>query len=104
MTLAKEFIDAERTGNWIKHIEAISKILPYFHASHFLYAKSAHLYVRDMINLQEKMSANKYKNFFEKGYITVRRSDKFRSEIWTDKTIEQTLIKTMHSTGGLTCG
>lgn len=42
MSIAKEFIRAERMEDWQAHLNAVTELLPYFHASgHFLYAKSA---------------------------------------------------------------
>ncbi|KMQ84207.1 hypothetical protein RF55_18201 [Lasius niger] len=92
-------------GNWKFHLDTIQKMLPYFHASgHFFYAKSCHLYLQDMLSLEEKMDPLEYETFTKKGYFTIRRSDKFWSGIWSDMTIEQTLMRTMKSIGGLTHG
>lgn len=42
VSIAKEFIRAERMGNWEAHLNCIRKMLSYFHAAgYFLYAKSA---------------------------------------------------------------
>lgn len=104
-TLIAHFIEAERSGNWELHILTIKKMLPYFHASgHFAYAKCCNLYLQDMENLQSRMSSQEYENFVSKGYFTIRRSDKFWSGIWSDQTIEQTLMRSMKSSGGLTHG
>lgn len=52
VSIAKEFIRAERMGDWKAHLKSIREMLPYFHASgHFPYAKSAHLYLQDMLQL-----------------------------------------------------
>lgn len=61
ITLVKHFIEAERMGNWQLHLDTVQRMLPYFHASgHFLYAKSAHLYLQDMLDLEEKMDPVEY--------------------------------------------
>lgn len=105
ITLVKQFIEAERMGNWKLHLDTIKKMLPYFHASgHFLYAKSAQLYLQDMENLKEKMTPREYHRFTTAGYFTIRRSEKFWSGIFSDMTIEQTLIRLMKICGGLTHG
>src|SRR5436190_19326000 len=57
-----------------------------------------------MLSLEEKMDPLEYETFTKKGYFTIRRSDKFWSGIWSDMTIEQTLMRTMKSIGGLTHG
>ena len=103
--LVKQFIEAERTGNWHLHLTTIAKMLPFFHAAgHFNYALSAHLYLQDMNDLESKMGFRDYHNFVSNGYFTIRRSDKFWSGIWSDMTIEQTLMRSMKSNGGLTRG
>jgi len=105
VTLVKQFIQAERSGNWNLHLQCIQDMFPYFHASgHFLYAKSCHLYLQDMQELKSKLSNLDYKRFVTKGYFTIRRSDKFWSGIWSDMTIKQTLMRSMKSNGGLTHG
>lgn len=103
-TLMKKFIQAERMGDWELHLETVSKMLPFFHsAGHFLYAKSARLYIQDMSNLQSRMDPREFSQF-TKGDFTVRRSDKFWSGLWTDLSIEQVLMRSMKSQGGLTHG
>ena len=80
-------------------------MLPYFHASgHFLYAKSAHLYLQDMLDLEDFITPKEYDDYVQRGYFTIRRSEKFWSGIWSDMTIEQTLMRSMKSSGGLTHG
>ncbi|CAH2218497.1 jg2186 [Pararge aegeria aegeria] len=105
VTVMKQFIQAERMGNWNLHLESIRKMLPFFHASgHYLYAKSCQLYLQDMYELEEKMDPLEYENFTTKGYFTIRRSDKFWSGIWSDMSIEQVLMRSMKTSGGLTHG
>lgn len=78
---------------------------PYFHArGHFLYAKSCHLYLQDMQDLKSRLTTLDYERFVTNGYFTIRRSNKFWSGIWSDMTIEQTLMRSMKSNGGLTHG
>ena len=46
LAIVKNFIKAERSGNWDLHLKCIEQMIPYFHASgHNNYAKSAHLYL-----------------------------------------------------------
>lgn len=91
VSLVKNFLEAERSGNWELHLDTIQKMLPFFHASgHFLYAKSAHLYLQDMRALSEKIPIEDYFKFARRGYFTIRRSEKFWSGIMSDMTIEQT--------------
>ncbi|CAH1118147.1 unnamed protein product [Phaedon cochleariae] len=105
VTIMKQFIEAERMGNWLLHLDTIKKMLPYFHsAGHFQYAKSAHLYLQEMLTLEEQMDPTEFKKFTTEGFFTIRRSDKFWCGVWSDMTIEQTLMKTMKVKGGLTHG
>ncbi|CAH2005907.1 unnamed protein product [Acanthoscelides obtectus] len=104
VTLVKLFIEAERTGNWNLHLQVVYQMLPYFHASgHFLYARCCHLYLQDMHSLKDKMSAQEYEMFTGGGF-TARRTSKFWCGTWTDMTIEQSLMRIMKITGGLTHG
>lgn len=77
-------------------------MLPYFHAAgHLHYAKSVHVYLQDMYSLAERMTPEDYENFTTNGYFTIRRSDKFWGGLWSDLTIEQTLMRMIKSRGGL---
>ncbi|GBN24092.1 hypothetical protein AVEN_4049-1 [Araneus ventricosus] len=80
-------------------------MLPFFHAAgHFFYAKCAHLYMQDTLNLIDRIDPIEYEKFTKDRYFTMRRTDKFWSGIWSGQTIEQTLMKTMKGSGGLTRG
>ena len=97
------FIKAERTGNFLLHQKSIYQMLPYFAASgHYLYAKSAYLYVQQMQEISSTYP-DVYRQFTE-GYNVVRRSDKFWAGIGTDLMIEQELMRSVKSNGGLTHG
>lgn len=102
--LMLEFIRAERIGDWNLHISTIQKMLPYFHsAGHNLYAKSSHLYVQEMIELKSRLTSEEYKKFPE-NYFTIRRKTSHWSGVWTDMCIEQTLMRSMKTVGGLSRG
>ncbi|KYN02784.1 hypothetical protein ALC62_06362 [Cyphomyrmex costatus] len=103
VTLVKQFVEAERMGNWELHLATIQKMLPFFHASgHFNYAKSSHLYLQDMLQLREKMAPAEYKAFTCQGYFTIRRTSKFWSGTWSDMCIEQELMRSIKIKGGMT--
>ncbi|KAG8240080.1 hypothetical protein J437_LFUL019652 [Ladona fulva] len=84
-TLMKHFIQAEHM------------------AGHYFYAKSAHLHLQDMMDLQQWMDPTEFE-IFMKGAFTIHQSSKFWSGLWSDLTIEQTLMKSMKSCGRLTHG
>lgn len=50
------------------------------------------------------MDIFEYEQFTNKGFFTIRRSEKFWSGIWSDMTIEQVLMKAIKSIGSLTHG
>lgn len=96
ITLMKQFIHAERSGDWNGHLRCIQQMIPFFHASgHFLYAKSCHLYLQDMFKLQSSMRRDEFEKFTNEGCFTMRRTDKFWTGVWSDMTIEQTLMRSM---------
>lgn len=67
---------AERLGLFKEHLDAVLKMLPYFHASDlFLYAKSAHLNLQDMVNLENVMDKETFENL-KNGFFTVKRTQK----------------------------
>lgn len=104
VSIAKEFSRAERMGDWKAHLNCIKEMLPYFHASgHFPYAKSAHLYLQDMQQLENLIDPEVYKKFSE-GFFTVRRSDKLSCGTSTDMVIEQSMMKAMKTDGGIARG
>ena len=97
------FIKAERTGDWMLHLKSLQEMLPFFAASgHNLYAKSAYIYVQQMLQLAD--SHPDVFAFFRSGYHVVRRSDRYWAGLSSDLVIEQTLMRTMKTTGGLTRG
>ena len=50
------------------------------------------------------MTVTKFDNFLNCRYFTIRCSNRYWSGIWTDITIEQVLMRSMKSSGGLTHG
>ena len=103
ISLLKAFITAERTGNWLLHIQTLHAMLPYFAAAgHNMYAKSAYIYVMSMINLQ-KAHPDVHSKFME-GYHVLRRSERYWAGLSCDLVIEQALMRSVKTSGGLTRG
>ena len=99
----KQFIRAERTGNWQNHLMAVRQMLNLFSATtHFQYAKSARPYLQLMDVLP--IDFPWLYNLFQQGYYAIRRSDRFWAGFWTDLVIEQYLMRTAKNRGGLTRG
>ena len=101
INIFKLFIRTERTGDLNLHLVAVGKILNVFATGHFNYAKSARLYLQMMLELPSSPPWL-YNNLFSNGYHTVRKSDRYWAELWTDLTIEQVMMRIIKSRGGLT--
>ena len=52
VALLRQFIEAERTGNWELHLQSLRDMLPFYAAAgHNLYAKSVYIYLQQMLEL-----------------------------------------------------
>jgi hypothetical protein len=59
-------------------------MLPCFHSvAHYFFTKSAHLYLQDMMALEQRMDPTEFKINIEQNF-TIRRSDKFWPGLWSD--------------------
>ena len=104
VSLVKDFIFAERTGDWSFHLITVKKMLNLFAAAGRVnYAKSARLYLQTMNDLPQKHPWL-FQCFNEKGYHTIRRSDRYWAGLWSDLIIEQVLTRAVKSRGGLSRG
>lgn len=100
---ARSLIRADRSGSWLLHLQTISNALPIFAAAgHFNYLRSSHLYLSRMSKLKNT-HPSVYEQFLAGHYVS-RRSDSFWSGVGSDLLIEQTLMRSVKSTGGLTRG
>ena len=103
ISIVCKFIKAQRTGNWLLHLEAVSEMLPFFASSgHYLYAKSSYFYLQSMRKLKD--TNPKVHEMFLNGHHVVRRSDSYWAGLSTDLVIEQELMRTLKATSGMTCG
>ena len=101
--ILKKFITAERTGLWKDHCESMQKMLPFFAASgHNLYLKSGYMYLQHMFDLHQT-HPSVYRAFCE-GHHVIRRSDRFWGGLSSDLIIEQVLMRSVKSVGGMTRG
>jgi len=99
----KTFLIAERTSNWLLHLHAVNSMLNLFAATgHMNYAKSARLYVQQMSNLSST-HPQLYEQFLL-GNHTIRQSDRYWAGLSLDLVIEQTMMRSIKSQGGLTRG
>jgi len=101
LDILKSFLKAERTGNWELHLKALHDMLPCLAASgHNLYTKSVYLYLQDMAKIHE-LHPEVHAHFLE-GYHVIRRSYRFWAGLSLDLAIEQILMRSVKTTGGLT--
>ena len=70
---------------------------------HSNYAKSARLYLQMMKELPTTFP-DLYEQFTHNRYHTVRQSNRFWSEIWTELATEQVLMRSLKIRSGLTRG
>ena len=101
--ILREFVKAERTGNWLLHLKSSKDMLPFFAAcGHNNYVKSVHVYLQNMAK-PEKTQPEIYRRFLQ-GYYVVRRSERYWAGLLTDLVIDQSLMRSGKSVGGLTRG
>ena len=101
--VARELIEADRTGSWQMHLHAVADCLPIFAAAgHANYLKSAYLYLQTMKELENENLFVFHK--FSNGFHVIRRSDQYWAGLGCDLVIEQSLMRSIKSTGGLTRG
>ena len=103
MGIARELIVVDRTGSWMMHLHAVAKCLLVFAAAgHGNYLKSAYLYLQSMTNLEHDAPSVFHK--FMNGLHVVRRSDQYWTGLGCDLRIEQSLMRSLKTIGGLTRG
>ena len=91
---------AQRTGNFMLYRQTFQKMLPFFAATgHSNYAKSVHLCLQDILNLEESDPAV-FKSYVS-GLFVVRRTDRHWPGLPTDLIIEQVLMCSLKTIGGL---
>ena len=101
--IMRNFIKSERTGDWNLHVQTLHDMLPYLAAAgHNLYTKSMHIYLQQLTHLPVKHP--EVQQHFENGFHVVRRSDQYWAGLSTDLVIEQVLMRSLKTTGGLTRG
>ena len=98
LKVARTLIEADRTGSWNMHLEAVHDCIPIFAAA----VKSAYLYCQQMNDLKHKYSD--FITNFESGLHVIRRTNNFCAGVGLDLEIEQTLMRSLKSCGGLTRG
>ena len=102
--IVKNYIRAERTGDWLLHLASVEKMLNLFAATgHIHYTKSCRLFLQQMSELSSK-HPELFKEFTEGGHHCIRRSNRYWAGLWSDLIIEQVMMRSIKSSGGLTRG
>lgn len=106
VTILKQFVEGNRSGNFDWHLESLKKMLPIFVAAgHYNYAKSVALHIQDLHTYAKECKGSpEFKDYTDEGFFTIHRTDKFWSGIASDQTIEQTFMGCIKANGGLTRG
>lgn len=104
ISTVKMFIRAERTSDWLLHLYSLEQMLPLFASTgHHHYTKCARLYLQMMRQLPVDYPWLNNQFVQEKKH-SVFRTDKHWRGIWSDLAIEQILMRSLKSRGGLTRG
>lgn len=104
MDILRSALRGQRTSQPTLYFRALQRMLPFFAASgHNNYTKSAHLFLQDMVDLK-KTNEKLHDQLIESGLLFIRRSDRFWAGLAPDLVIEQVLMKSIKSSGGLTHG
>ena len=101
--LLRKFIKAERLGNWDLHLQSLYEMLPFFAASgHRFHLKRIHIYLQKMANLPEQHP--EIHRHSKEGLHVICRSDRCWYGLSPDLVIEQCLMRSLKTAGGLTRG
>ena len=102
VSIIQNLIKVDRLMSHSLHLSSIQESLPIFSATgHFNYLKSAYLYLQNMINL--KSNNPRVNEIFNNGYFTIRSTRQWAG-LAQDLVIEQTLMRSIKSTAGMTRG
>ena len=95
-----KFIQEEHQGNWELHLQAVSEMLPYFADSgHNNCMKSTHVFTA---KVSSPGLASRSDQHFQASLHAVTRSDHHWAGLSSELIIDQVLIRSMKTSGGLT--
>ena len=98
------FVAFERLKNWEGHLNILPSLLTIFAATgHLHYAKSGRMYLQEMLDLPRK-HPDLYSLYTEHGMHVVQRTGHPFNGLSTDLVIEQVLMRSLKTRGGLTHG
>lgn len=100
MQLIRDMIRADRTGDWLLHVQTVETSQPVFHAlDRVNYARWGSIYLNDVLGL-EKSHPEIYAEFL-KGRFTVNHTQKSFASVATDQALEQTINRSSKSSAGI---
>ena len=101
--ILQQFLMAERKGNWMLHLHALQRMLLFLAAAgHCQYTKCLYIYLQNMQKLKDHHPA--LQQAFMQGHHGFQRSDRYWAGLSVDLVIEQMLMRSVKSAGGLTRG
>ena len=101
--ILRNFVRSERTGDWKLHLQTLRDMLSYLAAAgHNAYTKSIHVYLQRLDQLP--LMHPEVQKHFDNGLHVVWQTDRYWAGLSTDLVIEQVLMRSVKSTGGLTRG
>ena len=96
------FIAASRTGNWNLTLVTMESMINLFAATgHTNYARCLRRHLQLMLKLKDS-HPQVHEKFAQQGAHVTRRSERYWTGLWPDLIIEQVLMKSLKSCGGLT--
>ena len=96
--ILKKSIKAERTGRFDLHLQSVAFF--FAAAGHHNYAKSARLYLQQMMALKD--THPKVYQDYQEGHHVFQRSDRYWAGLSQELVIEQVLMRSLKTSGGLT--
>ena len=97
------FLKAESSSNWMLYLQTVCEMMSFFAASwHCLYEKSSYMYLQGMLRLPKTQPG--VQRMCQNGFHTIRRSDKFWHELFSDLVIEQALMRRVKTRLPRGCG
>ena len=93
--ILKKSIKAERTGRFDLHLQSVAFFAA---AGHHNYAKSARLYLQQMMALKD--THPKVYQDYQEGHHVFQRSDRYWAGLSQDLVIEQVLMRSLKTSGG----
>ena len=101
LSTIKEFVRAEESGNWQGHLAAMGKILNLFAATGLIMSKVGG-FTFNLCWIWKKITHSSIISLMKKDFTV--QTDEFWAGLWTDLVIEQTMMCSFKSLGGLTRG